>query len=131
MLLPPAWNGVPLVSCGASGEGKAAWEENADFGCAGSEQPARLQSVSREKLTFPSTFSSLLQFLGTKLGGNQPDVNHQELQSQQGRLEALLEQHFLLPRSLLSSRRCLCFPGKLVGSLVTKGFVWGKSAILM
>lgn len=67
MLLHPAGNGMHLVFCGASGEGKAALEENADLLCAGSEQPARLQGVSREKLTFPSTFSLLLQFLGTKL----------------------------------------------------------------
>lgn len=69
----------------------------------GSEQPTRLQSVSREKLTSPSTFPLLLQFLGTKMGGNQPDVNHQELQRKQARPEALLEEHFLLPKSLFAS----------------------------
>lgn len=96
-----------------------------------------MQSVFWGKLAFPSTFSLLLQFLGTNFSGERPDVNHQELQRKQARLEGLLEQQFLLPKTSIALARYLsvhvaalkkCL---LMGLLVTRVFVLGKLPSLM
>lgn len=95
-----------------------------------------MQSVFWGKPSFPSTFSLLLQFLGTKFSGERPDINHQELQRKQARLEGLLEQRFLLPKTPIALMRCLSVHvavlGKclLMGLLVTRVFILGKFAIL-